>query len=112
MFRVYVDPHRQSSEIAKTSMVVETHRRVVVDFSAAATDKSTTVSSVAWSSEGSRAITFSDTSLTSGVAEADMYSDNSGWGVVKAKATYANSQTESQFINVRIDDPEYRLNTI
>ena len=112
MFRVYVDPYRQSAETKRTSIVVETHRVFKVDFSKAADVRGTTVSSVAWSSEGSRQLTVSSESLSSGVAQASVYAENSGWAVLKVKATYASGEVETQYINILVQDPEYNLNTI
>lgn len=106
MIRIYVDPNRQVAEVRKVSLVVETHRVFKVDFSKAASDKGTAVSSVAWSSEGRQLLTISNKTLANDIAKASVLSINGGWATLKVKATYADGQTEVQYVNIRVDDPE------
>ena len=79
-----------------------------VDFSSAATERGTSVASVVWSTQGTRTITFTNETLTSGVASADLSSEWGGYGLVKVKATYADGATESIYIEVEFKDPEHR----
>lgn len=77
-----------------------------VDFSSSATDRGTTVSSVAWSNTGGN-LTVSNQALASGIASADVSGSTAGCSVLKLVATYADGNTESAYITITIQDPEY-----
>ncbi len=106
MRRIHVDPWRNNTRIREFTQFKETEWPYSVDFSSAATDRGTSVSSVAWTSEGSQQLTIANTALSSGVASADVSSLSSGFGLLKVVATYADSNTESVYIKIKIEDPE------
>lgn len=107
MRRIWVDPNRKDSEPVRLSQNIDTAMPYKVDFAASATDRGTTVSSVAWESKGGRELAFTNESLTSGVAQADITSIYSGYGLAKVTATFADGNTEVQYIRIDITDPEY-----
>lgn len=79
-----------------------------MDFSSSASDRGTSVSSVAWTSVGSRLITVQNEALASSIASADLSSDWGGYGIIKVVATFADGNTESVYLEIRFVDPEYR----
>lgn len=107
MKRIWVDPNRKDSEPVRFSQNIETAMPYKVDFAASATDRGTTASSAVWASKGGRELTFTNESLTSGVAQADITSTYSGYGLAKCTVTYADGNTEVQYIRIDITDPEY-----
>jgi len=109
MRRILVNPHRKNSEVRDFAQVIENEELYKIDFSVDAADRSETISSVAWESKGSRELTFTQKSLTSSVAQAYISANYSGDGLVKCTATYPNS-TVTQYIKLRIHDPEWRTN--
>ena len=111
MRRILVNPHPRSTEKRKYGQNIESTIEYTVDFSLVATDRGTTVSSVAWSSEGYRQITISNEALTDGVATADVSASESysGEGLVKVTATFADGATELQYIEINVRDPEYNV---
>lgn len=109
MRRITPNPYRKDSEIRQYSQVIEGQQEYKVDFSLTATARSTTVQSVAWSSEGQREVTISGEALSSGVASANVSADYSGHALVKVTATFANSTTDVQYIEIEIHDPEYAV---
>ena len=109
MRRILVNPHRTDFRQRIYSQGIESEIPYTVDFSVAATDRSTTVSSVAWSSEGSQTLTITEESLSSGVASAVISSTNAGEGKAKVTATYADGKTESQYIRIQVHNPEYSV---
>lgn len=106
MIRIFVDPWRKNTRPRRFSMHKETTRLVTVDFSKAVAERSTSVSSVAWSSEGTQNITITNESLSSNVASADVSSDWSGFGIIKIQATYADGAKETIYAEVRVYSPE------
>ena len=108
MRRMLVDPWRTSTRMREWSQYKATDMPYTVDFSSAASDRGTTVSSVSWSSEGSQQVTFANQDLTSGVASADISSIWSGNATVKVTATYADGNTEAFYFKVRVKDPDNR----
>ena len=108
MRRLLVNPHRKDSEIKKFSQTIDSEIPYKVDFSLSATDRGTSVSSITWSSEGSRSVTISNKALASSVASADVSASYSGEALIKCVANYADSNTETQYIKIMIHDPEWR----
>lgn len=74
------------------------------DFDYDATIRSTTVSSVAWSSIGGAAIGISGQSLSSNLASAVLTFGGSGSGKIKAKATYANGGVKDFLFSIEVGD--------
>jgi len=106
--RILVNPHRNDTEVQKFSQVIGSQITYKVDFSVSADVNGTTVSGVAWSSQGAREVTVSNTSLSSGVASAKISSEYSGEGLVRVRATYADGTTENQYLRIDVHDPEYQ----
>ena len=107
MRRIWVDPNRKNAEPVRFTQHIETEMPYKVDFAASATDRGTSVSSVAWTSVGGRELTFTNETLTTGVAQAEIASTYSGYGLAKVVATFADGNTETQYIRIDIEDPEY-----
>lgn len=108
MRRILVNPHRRSVETRKYGQNIESVIEYTVDWSLVAGDRGTTVSSVAWTSEGSATMTIANSALTTSVARADISSSASysGIGLIKVVATFADGATESQYIEITVSDPE------
>lgn len=103
--KIHINPWRTDTKDREFSQVIDSHQNYAVDFSSSATDRGTTVSSVAWSSEGSRSLTISNETLTDSVASADITSDWSGNGVVRVRATYASGNQESMYFHIKFKEP-------
>jgi hypothetical protein len=106
--RIHINPWRTDVKPREYTQNKDSHQKYTVDFSSSATDRGTTVSSVTWSSEGTRLVTISNEALASGVASADFTSDWGGFGVVRVRATYADGTQESVYIHIKFKDPEQR----
>lgn len=106
MRRIFVNPYRKDVESRRYSQVIGSIIPYKVDFSVSATARGTTVSSAAWSSEGDSLLTFANEALASGVASSDVSASTGGLALAKCVATYADGNTESQYITIRIKDPE------
>lgn len=104
--RVFIDPWRKNIRPRDYTQYQDSHQQYKVDFSASATERGTSVSSVTWSSEGTQQMQIANESLSSGVASADIYSEWSGFGLVKVVATYADAAQEVIYLKIRVFDPE------
>ena len=103
--RILVNPNRNDSENRVYSQSVTTEMLYKVDFSNAASDLSTSVSSVAAESKGSQGLTLTTPSVSSNVASFYASSDSSGVGAIKVTATFASGKKDAQFIKLRITNP-------
>ena len=108
MRRVLVNPRRRDYEPQRFTQAIESDIAYVVDFSLSASDRGTSVSSVAAESKGPRGLTITTPSVSSGVATFYVSSEFSGQGLAKVKATYADGKTETQYLEIIVQDPEYR----
>jgi len=110
MRRIFVNPWRNDVETRKFSQNIETDYLYKVDFSKAATSRgSVTVSSVAWTSKGSRTATITGNVLSSGVSSGIVSADNPGNVLIKVVATYSDATTDTQYIEIIVEDPEYKV---
>jgi hypothetical protein len=108
MRRVLVNPRRRDYEPQRFTQAIESDIPYVVDFSLSASDRGTTVSSVSAESKGPRALSLTTPSVSSGVATFYVSADYSGQGLAKVKATYADGKEEIQYLEIVVQDPEYR----
>lgn len=106
--RIHINPWRTSVKTREFSQMKDSTQSYEVDYSSAATERGTTVSSVDWSTQGTRTITFANKTLTNGVASADLSSEWGGYGLAKVKATYADGATETIYFEIDFKDPEHR----
>lgn len=109
MIRIWIDPYRPDTRIREITQFIETERQYKVDFSSSATARGTTVDSATWSSEGAQLLTIANESVTSGIATADVSSEGSGFATLKCVATYADGNTESAYVRIRVEDPECNI---
>ena len=107
--RVFVDPWRDGTRTRQFSQNIRTEQPYTVDFSASATARGTSASSVSWASVGSRELTISNEALSSGVATADVASNNGGYGKLRVEATYADGNTENVYLQIDVEDAEYQV---
>lgn len=108
MKRITVDPNANDARVREYSLNADDQHLFRVDFSKVATEQSTSVSSVAWTSVGYRKVSFTGESLSSNVADAYLSAAWSGDSTVKVTATLANGRTAVCYFNILINDPEYR----
>ena len=74
------------------------------DFDYDATVRGTTVSSVAWSNQGSVSATISGASVSSNLATAVLAFPTAGTVIVRARATYANSEIKDFTFRIEVND--------
>lgn len=79
--------------------------RVELNWAPAAADLGTTLSSVAYTTDQS-GVTFSDSSVASGVGSVTLTGTDLGDKLIKVTATLANGDTLVRFIYLDVDDPE------
>lgn len=108
MKRITVDPNANDARVREYSFNTDDQQLFRVDFSKVATEQSTSVSSVAWTSVGYRKVSFAGESLASNIADAYLSASWSGDSAVKVTATLANGRTSVVYLNIRVNDPEYR----
>ena len=108
MIRITVNPNRIDSNIRSYSRVIDQSTLIKVDFSLVFTERSTTVSSVTWTSEGSQSLTISNEALSTPIATCDASGSYSGYGLIKCSATMADGNPETQYIKIELHDPEVR----
>ncbi len=108
MRRILINPWRTDFEPTKYSQAISSEMLYKLDFSKAATARGTSVSGVTVESKGSRKLTLTTPSVSSGVASFYASAAHSGNGVVQAEATYADGKTERAYIRISAQDPQYR----
>ena len=110
MRRIWIDPYRDTTRTRAFRQNIRSEIYYQVDFSSAVADRpgSVTMTSVTWTSTGSREVTIENKTLTSSVAQATLMSEWGGYGEVRVEATYSDDDTESVYLNVTFEDPEYR----
>ena len=110
MRRIFINPWRDNTRTRSFRQNIRSEIPYRVDFSKAVADRtgSLTISSVSWTSTGTRETTIADKTLTSDVAEATLMSEWGGFGIVRVEATYSDGNTESVYIKVRFEDLETR----
>jgi len=84
----------------------DTDRQIKVDFTKSASQRGTSVSSVSWASEGTQTLDITSESLSSDVATAYVSAAWSGFGLLKVAATFADGNTETIYIHIRVYSPE------
>ncbi len=106
--RVYVDPNRRDATPREFSQNADSGLQYKIDFSGFETKRSTTVSGVTWSSEGSALITFtSESAPSSGVVTAYLTGTRRGRGLVKATASFADGSPDVvQWLKIHIEEPD------
>jgi hypothetical protein len=104
--RITINPHRNDAEIRQYSQVINTVEQYRIDFSLVCTERSTTVSSVAWESEGDTTTNFANEALASNIATADISSTQAGSGMIKVTATLADGAKQVQYIELNVKNPE------
>lgn len=110
MRRIILDPYRDTTRTREFRQNIRSEIPYEVDFSLAVADRagSLTTSSVEWFSVGTREVTIADKTFASDVAQATLMSEWGGFGNVRVEVTYSDGNTESVYINVTFEDPEYR----
>ncbi len=108
MRRILINPNRNDSENRSYSQSVDTEMLFKVDFSNSASVLSTSVSSATAESKGYHALTLTTPSVSSNVVSFYASSETSGYGTVKVTATYASGKKDTQFIKLKITNPEER----
>ena len=105
MRRITVDPNANDARVRNYTDVIENARLCKVDFSKVATEQSSSVSSVAWSSVGRNTCTIAGEALGSNIASAYLSASYSGQAKAKVQATLASGYTSTVFIEIRYTDP-------
>ena len=103
--RILINPNRVNAENRVYSQSVTTDMLYKVDFSNAASDLGTSVSSATAESKGRHSMTLTTPTVSSNVVSFYATSDTSGDGVLKVTATYADGKQEAQFIKLQITNP-------
>ena len=106
MKRMYVDPWRDDRRYRRFSQNVGDNMPYTVDFSASASARGTTVSSVEWKTVGQQTLTATSQALSSGIASAIITSTDEGQGEIKITATYADGNKEVVLAEINIEGPD------
>jgi len=108
--RVWIDPFRDTTRTRVFRQNIRTEMPYSIDFTSSVADRSgvSSVSSVTWTSVGSREATIASKALATNVASATIVSTTAGYGQVRVEATYDNGDTESVYLEITFENPERR----
>jgi len=106
--KIHLNPWRTDVKTREFSQLRQSTQNYEVDFGSVAAERDVTVSSVTWSSQGTRLVSFANEALASSIASADVSSEWGGHGMIRVEATYSDAATERVYIQIRFKDPEHR----